>query len=69
MAITLQENDSIFVHSDTLMVTGKPEKRITRAYYNAKIYKSDLSGKADSIHMNQETGLTQLINLDRKTRQ
>ena len=64
LAITLQENDSIFVHSDTLMVTGKPEKRITRGYYNAKIYKSDLSGKADSIHMNQETGLTQLINLD-----
>jgi lipopolysaccharide export system protein LptA len=65
LAITLQENDSIFVHSDTLMVTGKPEKRITRGYYNAKIYKSDLSGKADSIHMNQETGLTQLINLDK----
>ena len=64
LAITLQENDSIFVHSDTLMVTGKPDKRITRAYYNAKIYKSDLSGKADSIHMNQKTGLTQLINLD-----
>ena len=67
LAITLQENDSIFVHSDTLMVTGKPGKRITRGYYNAKIYKSDLSGKADSIHMNQETGLTQLINLDRNT--
>ena len=67
LAITLQENDSIFVHSDTLMVTGKPEKRITKAYYNAKIYKSDLSGKADSIHMNQKTGLTQLINLDRNT--
>ena len=67
LAITLQENDSIFVHSDTLMVTGKPEKRITRGYYNAKIYKSDLSGKADSIHMNQSTGLTQLINLDRNT--
>ena len=67
LAITLQENDSIFVHSDTLMVTGKPEKRITRGYYNAKIYKSDLSGKADSIHMNQETGLTQLINLDKNT--
>ena len=67
LAITLQENDSIFVHSDTLMVTGKPDKRVTRGYYNAKIYKSDLSGKADSIHMNQETGLTQLINLDKNT--
>lgn len=65
LAITVQENDSIYIHSDTLMVTGKPENRITRAYYNAKIYKTDLSGKADSIHVNHKKGLTQLINLER----
>ena len=65
LAITLQENDSIFIHSDTLMVTGKPKKRTIRAYYNAKIYKSDLSGIADSIHINQHVGLTQLINIDK----
>ena len=62
LAITKQENDSIFVHSDTLMITGPPDERIVRAFYNAKMYKSDLSGKADSIHINQNTGLTQLIN-------
>lgn len=62
LAITEQENDSIFIHSDTLMVTGPAEERIVRGFYNAKMYKSDLSGKADSIHMNQKTGLTQLIN-------
>ncbi len=62
LAITQQENDSIFIHSDTLMITGPPENRIVRGYYGAKMYKSDLSGKADSIHMNQKTGLTQLIN-------
>lgn len=65
LAITVQEKDSIYMHSDTLMVTGKPESRITRAYYNAQIYKSDLSGKADSIHANHKTGLTQFINLAR----
>jgi lipopolysaccharide export system protein LptA len=65
LAITVQENDSIYIHSDTLMVTGKSENRITRAYYNAKWYKSDLSGKADSIHVDHKTGLTQLINLKR----
>lgn len=65
LAITVQENDSIYIHSDTLMVTGKSENRITRAFYNAKIFKSDLSGKADSIHVNHKTGLTELINLDR----
>jgi lipopolysaccharide export system protein LptA len=65
LAITVQENDSIYIHSDTLMVTGKSENRITRAYYNAKWFKSDLSGKADSIHVNHKIGLTQLINLKR----
>ncbi|MCO4822961.1 MAG: LPS export ABC transporter periplasmic protein LptC, partial [Flavobacteriaceae bacterium] len=65
LAITVRDNDSIYIHSDTLMITGKPEHRITRAYYNAKIYKSDLSGKADSIHVDEKSGLTQLINLKR----
>ncbi len=65
LAITVRENDSTYIHSDTLMVTGKPDHRITRAYYNAKWYKSDLSGKADSIHVDQKAGLTQLINLSR----
>jgi len=63
LAITVQENDSIYIHSDTLRVTGPKEHRITKAFYNAKIYKSDLSGKADSIHSDNKTGLTQLINL------
>ena len=65
LAIMEQENDSIYIHSDTLMVTGKPESRITRAFYNARIYKSNLSGKADSIHVDHKEGLTQLINLER----
>jgi len=65
LAISVQQNDSIYIHADTLMVTGKPDKRITRAYRNTKMYKSDMSGKADSIHINHHTGLTQLINLSR----
>ncbi|WP_241748776.1 OstA-like protein [Aestuariibaculum suncheonense] len=65
LAATKQENDSIYMHADKIMVTGKPDERILRAYYNAKIFKTDLSGKADSIHSNQKTGLTQLINLNR----
>jgi len=65
LAITVQENDSLYIHSDTLKVTGPPEHRITRAYYNARMYKSDLSGKADSIHSDHKSGLIQLINLSR----
>ena len=65
LAITVQEKDSVYLHADTLMMTGKENNRQTRAYYNARLYKSDLAGKADSIHVNHKTGLTQLINLKR----
>jgi len=65
LAITVQENDSIYMHADTLMVTGKPEKRITRAFRNVRLYKSDMSGKADSVNVNHEKGLTQLINISK----
>lgn len=65
LAITVQEKDSVYLHADTLMVTGKENNRITKAYYNARLYKSDLAGKADSIHVNHQTGLTKLLNISR----
>ena len=65
LAITVQENDSLYIHSDTLMVTGPADHRITRAFYNVKIFKSDLSGKSDSVHVDQNSGLTKMINLKR----
>lgn len=65
LAITVQENDSIYMHADKIMVTGKEDNRIATAYYNAKIFKTDLSGRADSIQSNQTTGLTKLINISR----
>ncbi|WP_245984143.1 OstA-like protein [Gillisia mitskevichiae] len=63
LAATIQDNDSIFIHSDTLMITGKPENRIVRGFYNVKLFKSDLSGKSDSIYVNQKKGITKLINI------
>lgn len=63
LAISVQEKDSLYIHSDTLMVTGNPEHRITRAFRNVRMYKSDMSGKADSVHIDHESGLTKLINL------
>ena len=59
--ISLMEQDSLYMHGDTLMVTGKPENRKLRAFRNAKFYKTGMSGKSDSIHSAQRTGLTQLI--------
>ncbi len=61
VSISLVEQDSLYMHGDTLMVTGKPEERVLRAFRNAKFYKTDLSGKCDSIHFEQRTGITQLI--------
>ncbi len=61
VAITLIEKDSMYVHGDTLMITGKPDNRIIRAFKGVKIFKSDLQGKCDSIHSSQKTGITQLF--------
>src|SRR5699024_1568157 len=56
-----QGQDSIHVHSDTLMITGKPENRIVRGYYDAKFLKENMNGKADSIFMSEKQGITKLL--------
>ena len=61
VAITNTNTDSLFIHGDTLLVTGKSDKRIIRAYHHVKFFKSDMSGKCDSIYSNQATGLTQMF--------
>lgn len=61
VAISLMEKDSLYIHGDTILVTGKPEHRIIRTYHNVKIFKENLQGKCDSIHTNQTTGLTQMF--------
>lgn len=61
VSVSLIEQDSLYMHGDTLMVTGQPDARILRAFRNAKFYKTDLSGKCDSIHFEQRTGVTQLV--------
>jgi lipopolysaccharide export system protein LptA len=61
VAIALQEKDSVYIHSDTLMVTGKTDNRIIRGFYDVRLYKSNMSGKSDSIHVRESTGLTQML--------
>ena len=61
VAISIADKDSLYIHGDTLLITGKPEKRILRAYHHVKIFKTDLRGKCDSLHSNQKTGLTKLF--------
>lgn len=61
VAISNTDQDSLFIHGDTILATGKPERRIIRAYHHVKFFKSDLSGKCDSIHSDQGVGLTQML--------
>ncbi len=67
VAVTLQENDSVYVHADTLQVTGKPENRIIKGFYRARMFKQGLngeqptSGKCDSIYINEKLGITKLL--------
>ena len=61
VAIALQEKDSIYIHSDTLMVTGKADDRVIRGFYDVRLFKSNMSGKSDSIHVQERTGLTQML--------
>ncbi|SMO40825.1 OstA-like protein [Flavobacterium nitrogenifigens] len=61
VAINLVENDSVYIHGQKLMVTGKEGERILRAYKNVRFYKTDMSGKCDSIHSDSKIALTKLI--------
>jgi lipopolysaccharide export system protein LptA len=61
VAVTLIEKDSMYVHGKKMIITGKSGERIIRAFNNVRFYKTDMSGKCDSIHSNQKTALTKLI--------
>jgi lipopolysaccharide assembly outer membrane protein LptD (OstA) len=61
VAVNFVENDSVYIHGKKLMVTGKEGNRIIRAYTNVRFYKTDMSGKCDSLHSSSKTALTKLI--------
>ena len=61
VAVNFVENDSIYIHGKKLMVTGKEGNRIIRAFNNVRFFKTDMSGKCDSIHSSSKIALTKLI--------
>lgn len=67
LAITVQDNDSIYVHADTLRITGKPDNRILKGFYKARMFKpgklnaEPMSGKCDSIYVDEKRGITKLL--------
>lgn len=61
VAVNFVDNDSVYIHGKKLMVTGKEGDRIIRAFNNVRFYKTDMSGKCDSLHSNTKIALTKLI--------
>ncbi len=61
VAISTQDQDSVYIHADTLMITGPQNDRLIRGFYDARLFKKDLSGKADSIVSIQGKGVTKMI--------
>lgn len=61
VAVNFVENDSVYIHGKKLMVTGKEGNRIIRAFNNVRFFKTDMSGKCDSLHSSTKAALTKLI--------
>ena len=61
VAMTLVDKDTMYIHGKKLLITGKPDSRVVRAFNKVRFYKIDMSGKCDSLHSNEKNGLTQLI--------
>ncbi|RAR47270.1 OstA-like protein [Flavobacterium lacus] len=61
VAMTLVEKDTLYIHGKKLIVTGKPENRVVRAFNKVRFFKIDMSGKCDSLHSDEKTGLTKLM--------
>ena len=59
---SLVETDSVYFYAKNIIVTGKDKERQITGYKNARMFRSpDMSAKADSLHMTQKIGLTELI--------
>ena len=60
VAVTEMENDSLYIHGDTMVVTGPADKRIIKAAHFVKFFKSDFRGKCDSLVYTEEFGKTKM---------
>ena len=60
VAISLVDKDSMYIHGDRLLVTGKQKNRILRAYHHVKFFKENLQGKCDSLYTDEQKGITKM---------
>lgn len=57
LAVRAFKNDSLYLHSDTLMVSKSDSLSLIRAFHGAKFFKSNIQGKADSIALSESKGV------------
>lgn len=61
VATESEDKDTLYTSAQRIIITGKQGERIVRAFKDARFFKTDMSGKADSIHSSEKTGITELI--------
>ena len=67
VATTVRDRDTMYVHADTLQITGKEDNRILKGFYRARMFKpgsidsEPMSGKCDSIYVSENKGITKLL--------
>ena len=61
VSVNIMENDSLYIHADTLIALGEEKKRRIKAFYDVRIFKSDIRGKSDSLIYNEENGVIKLF--------
>lgn len=61
LARYLVEQDTVYLHAKILNIVGPEGKRIFKGYNDARFFKSDMSGKSDSIVSIQEEGITKFL--------
>jgi len=55
------DQDSMYVHGQKILVTGKENERLIKVFNRVKFFKEDLQGKCDSLVSNERSGLTELL--------
>ena len=61
IAVNTTEIDSLFIAADTLYSVGDKKNRIIKGLNNVKLFKKNMSGKSDFIHIDEKKGITRLM--------
>src|SRR5690606_4207553 len=61
VATESEDKDTLYTSAQRIIITGKQGERVIRAYKDARFFKTNMSGRADSIHSTETDGITQLI--------